>query len=84
MILTVLPERTFGEKVVSFKTKSYRSPWARYDLASPGKLRLMPPEYNIQKLRDDYLLMQNMLFGEKPSFGDVLESIERLELEIKK
>jgi len=44
----------------------------------------MPPEYNMKKLRDDYLLMQNMLFGEKPSFEDVLESVERLELEINK
>lgn len=72
------------DKVVTFKTKFYRSPWARYDLAYPGTLRLMPPEYNMKKLRDDYLLMQNMLFGEKPSFEDVLESVERLELEINK
>lgn len=72
------------DKVVTFKTKFYRNPWARYDLAYPGTLRLMPPEYNMKKLRDDYLLMQNMLFGEKPSFEDVLESVERLELEINK
>ena len=69
-------------KVVDFKDKFYRCPWARYDLAKRGTMRLMPPDYNLSKLRDDYEHMQNMLFGEKPSFEEIMEGIARLETEI--
>lgn len=69
-------------RVVDFKDKFYRCLWARYDLAKRGTMRLMPPEYNLDKLRVDYEHMQNMLFGEKPSFEDIMDGIAKLELEI--
>ena len=69
-------------KVVDFKDKFYRCPWARYDLAKRGTMRLMPPEYNLNKLRDDYEHMQNMLFGDKPSFEEIMDDIAKLEAEI--
>ena len=69
-------------KVVDFKDKFYRCPWARYDLAKRGSMRLMPPDYNLNKLRDDYEHMQNMLFGEKPSFEEIMDGIAKLEEEI--
>ena len=69
-------------RVVDFKDKFYRCPWARYDLAKRGTMRLMPPEYNLDKLRVDYEHMQNMLFGEKPSFEDIMDGIAKFELEI--
>ena len=69
-------------KVVDFKNKFYRCPWARYDLAKRGTMRLMPPEYNLDKLRDDYEHMQNMLFGDKPSFEEIMEGLAKLEADI--
>lgn len=69
-------------RVVNFKDKFYRCPWARYDLAKRGTMRLMPPEYNINKLRDDYEHMQNMLFGVKPSFDKIMDGIAKMEAEI--
>ena len=69
-------------KVVDFKDKFYRCPWARYDLAKRGTMRLMPPDYNLDKLRDDYKHMQNMLFGNKPSFEEIMEGIAKLEADI--
>ncbi len=69
-------------RVVDFKDKFYRCPWARYDLAKRGTMRLMPPEYNLNKLRADYEHMQNMLFGNKPSFDEILDGITKLEMEI--
>ena len=65
--------------VVAFKDKFYRCPWARYDLAKRGTMRLMPPEYNIAKLRDDYEHMQNMVFGERPEFDEILNATSKLE-----
>ena len=69
-------------KVVDFKDKFYRCPWARYDLAKRGTMRLMPPDYNLDKLRADYEHMQNMLFGDKPSFEDIMAGIAKLEADI--
>ena len=69
-------------RVVDFKDKFYRCPWARYDLAKRGTMRLMPPDYNLDKLRDDYEHMQNMLFGEKPNFEEIMYGIAKLETEI--
>lgn len=69
-------------RVVAFKDKFYYCPWARYDLAKPGTMCLMPPKYNIPKLIEDYEHMQNMIFGEKPDFDAVLGAITDLENEI--
>lgn len=69
-------------RVVAFKDKFYRCSWARYDLAKCGTMHLMPPKYNLAKLREDYEHMQNMIFGEKPSFDMILEAIGRLESDI--
>ena len=69
-------------RVVEFKDKFYRCPWAHYDLAKRGTMRLLPPAYNLDKLRADYAHMQNMLFGKKPSFEEVMDGIAKLEAEI--
>lgn len=69
-------------RVVSFKDKFYRCPWARYDLAKRGTMRLLPPAHNVAKLKEDYEHMQNMIFGEKPGFDDVMRMIAELEKEI--
>ena len=42
----------------------------------------MPPEYNLAKLRADYDHMRNMLFGDKPSFEEIMDGIAKLETEI--
>ena len=70
------------ERVVQFKDKFYRCPWARYDLAKRGTMKLSPPEYNVTKLRSDYEHMQNMLFGEKPRFEEIMNAMAQLEKEI--
>lgn len=70
------------KKVVSFKDKFYHSPWGRYDLAKPGSIRLTPPEYNIPVLKNDYELMRSMLYGDIPTFDEILSGIAALEKEI--
>ncbi len=77
-----LADNELLSRVVTFKDKFYRCPWARYDLAKRGTLRLMPPEYNVPKLKEDYAHMQNMIFGEKPTFDDILLTIAKLEKSI--
>ena len=70
------------EKVVLFKEKFYRCPWAQYENAKIGTMQLMPPERNLQVLKDDYEHMQNMIFGEKIPFDTILDGIKKLEKEM--
>jgi hypothetical protein len=70
------------EKVVAFKEKFYRCPWAKYENAKVGTMKLMPSVYNLAELKDDYEHMQNMIFGNKPTFAEMMKVIEKLEWEI--
>lgn len=70
------------EKVVEFKEKFYRCPWAKYEEAKIGTMKLMPPEINMQALKDDYEHMQNMIFGDIPDFDIILETIGQFEKEL--
>ena len=68
--------------VVAFKTEFYPRNWARYDLAKPGTLRLIPQERVLNATRRDYLAMQEMIFGRQPSFDEILAGLQKLEGEI--
>ncbi|MDR2572316.1 MAG: nucleotidyl transferase AbiEii/AbiGii toxin family protein [Oscillospiraceae bacterium] len=70
------------QTVVIFKEKFYRTPWAKLPDAATGSVRLVPYEYRIPELSKDYVLMQDMLFGNKPDFIDVLQELSILEKEI--
>ena len=68
--------------VVALKEKFYRCPWARYDLAKPETIRLLPSESRMPELEKDYRAMRNMLFADVPEFEKILESLSVLEKEI--
>jgi len=70
------------DKVVEFKKKFYPRGWARYDLAKKGKLKLVPNKYRIDELEKDYKAMQDMLFGDKPTFNEIMDSLRKLEKQI--
>jgi len=69
-------------RVVEFKMKFYPRKWAQYELAKPGTMRLCPPEYRYAALEEDYDVMQGMMFGDCPSFTDLMAFIRELEAEI--
>ena len=70
------------ERVVAFKARFYPTNAARYDLARPGTMRLMPPEDCVLILAEDYEHMKNMIFGETPSFEEIMDTIRRMEADI--
>lgn len=70
------------EQVVEFKMRFWRSNAARYDLCKPGTFRLLPPDEQLERVREDYGRMQRMIFGDAPSLDAVMDSIGRLEQEI--
>ena len=70
------------EKTVEFTSKFYPKAWARYDLAKPGSISLVPPLHSIKDLEEDYEEMNIMIYGERPSFDDILKVIQLIEHEI--
>lgn len=70
------------KRVVEHKKRFYPRAWARYDLAKPGTMRVLPPTHGRGKLEADYRAMREMIFGEYPSFADVLATLADLENEI--
>lgn len=68
--------------VVKHKETFYPSGWARYDLARPGSLRLVPPNERRQALEGDYKKMAVMIFGEPPAFDKIMAALNALEHDI--
>lgn len=79
---SALCDKELLEKVVAFKDKFYRCTWAKYGEAKFGTIKLLPPTYNIGTYKADYAHMQNMIFGEKPTFDYILSVLKQLEDEI--
>jgi len=69
--------------VIAFKQRFYPCAWARYDLAIPGSLKVLPAAPSqLKDLAQDYKDMQVMLFGTPPEFSEILEELKTLEAEI--
>ena len=66
-------------QVADFKAKFYPQKWARYDLAKIGTLKLVPPDYSLDAIRKDYANMAGMIYGEIPTFNDLMKYIAEIE-----
>ena len=82
IINTAIQRIDLLEKVVEFKKRFYYSFRAHYDLAKVGSLRLIPPDTSWPVLRSDYSNMKNMIFGEYPSFEEILDCLSDAEKRI--
>ena len=69
-------------EVVLFKKKFYPRGWANYDAAKPGTLKLIPPDYVLDVMQKDYSAMQEMIFGRRPTFDEIIRALTKLEAEI--
>lgn len=80
-------EKAFARKEllvqdVKFKLKFYYSKTASYETAKIGAIKLVPGAEAIQDLSRDYGHMKDMIYGEKPDFNEIMETISMLEKEI--
>ena len=87
MSMTPVKEAAFAQvellkTVVDFKMKFYPRAWAKYQEAIPGTIKLVPPEFRLDVLAEDYANMHDMLYGDIPSFEEVMKVIQNLEREI--
>jgi hypothetical protein len=67
------------ETVRRYKHRYYPSAWSRYDLATPGTLRLCPSAAKSRALALDYRAMRSMFFTEPWPFSEVLSRLEQVE-----
>jgi hypothetical protein len=68
--------------VVEFKQRFYPRKWARYDLAVPGSIKLVPSREVLATVTTDYRAMKNMIFGVYPDIDKVMTVLQVLEDEI--
>ncbi|MBL1261738.1 MAG: nucleotidyl transferase AbiEii/AbiGii toxin family protein [Thiotrichaceae bacterium] len=68
--------------VVTFKQRFYPRGWAHYELAVRGTLRLVPAGNVLAAVAADYRAMRDMIFGEVPTFEQIMQSLQLLEDEI--
>ena len=52
---------------------------AKYDEFIPGSIRLVPAGAAIPALAEDYRAMRDMIFGEYPSFDEIVDELRALE-----
>ncbi|MGG5329360.1 nucleotidyl transferase AbiEii/AbiGii toxin family protein [Enterococcus sp. AZ163] len=72
------------QQVISFKEKFYADNSARYEEVFTGGLKLVPSQEQKELLKEDYQKTQDMLFGDFPSFAEILTGLEQLENEFRK
>ncbi len=79
---SALRDQGLLQSVVTFKKKFYPRGWARYDEAKPPTFKLIPPNWIQENMRQDYESMREMIFGQRPSFDEILAGLRGLEKEI--
>lgn len=67
------------DEVVKFKQQFYYVAAAKYELAKPGTLRLIPSEKKIREIEKDFIDMGGMIFGSSPDFSSIISELEIIE-----
>lgn len=73
--------RALFEDVVRHKQVFFNASYANYEACLANELHLMPNDNAIAELRTDYekMLGAGMMYGESPSFDDIIDGIREIE-----
>jgi hypothetical protein len=66
-------------RVARYKSRFFASGWAHYNEAVPGSFHVVPPEYRLREIENDYAKMADMFFETPPPFASVLNALENAE-----
>lgn len=58
---------------------AFRQAWKRFEEAVPGSLRLVPQQELREAIERGYRAMNDMILGDAPEFGWVVEQLQRME-----
>lgn len=67
------------EKVTMHKSLYFKSAWAQYDTAVRGSLKIIPSREILNIMEKDYKAMNEMLFGEIPTWEVILDALKSFE-----
>ena len=62
----------------------YPAKWANYEAAEKEALRLIPQAEVVDQLEKDYRQMSDMIYGEIPSWKNILSEIQSFEKQFNK
>ena len=79
---TALDDLELLKRVVEHKIMYFRCGWASYQTAKPGSFKIIPSDKTLSELKKDYTLMEPMIFGDIPTFNDIMSTLESLEQRI--
>lgn len=74
-----LAEPELLESVVTHQQLYFPRPWACYEEAVPGTVRVLPISERLMELERDYRAMSDYFFGEAPDFYQILDVLRELE-----
>jgi hypothetical protein len=72
-------DRVLGADCVAHAKMFFNRPPLDLNLAQPPTFSLMPTDTMRETLERDYSAMSGMIFGEVPPFGDIIESVAKVE-----
>ena len=72
-------DRELMEDVREYTSIMFGSTWMRLGEAEPGSFQLVPTDTLRKALKADYDATQGMIYGEPPTFDEIIEVIERLQ-----
>ncbi|WP_411886347.1 nucleotidyl transferase AbiEii/AbiGii toxin family protein [Polaromonas sp. YR568] len=65
--------------VALHKSRYFASAWANYGSATPGTLKLVPPEYRWAAVGEDYATMRPMFLSDPPPFAELMRQLTQAE-----
>lgn len=71
------------KNTVAFKAKFYPQGWANYQAARDGNFSLVPPVHISKTLERDYEQMKEMIFGNYPTYNEIMETIAEFEIRLR-
>ncbi len=77
-------DRDLLKDVVKHKKCFYRSAFANYDACLTHDFKLIPDEAVINHLKNDYMNMRGMIYGEVPAFEEIIQTLTVLEKTLNK
>lgn len=78
---TVLTGRDLLERVATHKQVYFATTWASYETARQGSLKLVLPVRVNKEMENDYKQMEDMIFGRRPTWDQILKVIADFEHE---
>lgn len=82
--ISALSDMDLLDDVRAHNMLAFRQAWKKLEEAVPGSLRLLPQKEPRAVIERDYEQMQEMLFGDAPDFGWIMEQLEYAESIINK